>query len=79
MMTIISNILKTIAGVLIAFYKLFISPILGHNCRYSPTCSEYTAEAIKRHGFFKGGWLGLKRLVSCNPWGGSGIDNVPEK
>lgn len=62
---------------LIRFYQLSISPILGQNCRYSPTCSQYSVEAIKKHGAGKGGWLALKRIFSCHPWGGSGYDPVP--
>lgn len=62
---------------LIKFYQYSISPLLGANCRYSPTCSAYSVEAIKKHGPFKGAWLSLKRFISCNPWGGSGYDPVP--
>lgn len=51
--------------------------MLGQSCRYTPSCSNYTVEAIKKHGPFKGGWLGLKRILSCHPWGGSGYDPVP--
>ena len=49
------------------------------SCRYSPTCSSYTLEALQKHGIFKGGWLAIKRIGSCHPWGGSGYDPVPEK
>ncbi len=62
---------------LIVFYKKAISPLLPRSCRYYPTCSEYGMEAIKRYGPFKGGWLTIKRIVSCNPWGGHGHDPVP--
>lgn len=61
------------------FYQYFISPLLGSNCRYTPTCSHYTVEALKTHGLFTGGWLSIKRILSCNPWGGSGYDPVPTK
>jgi putative membrane protein insertion efficiency factor len=54
-----------------------ISPIFGQNCRYTPTCSQYSIDAIKKHGPFNGGWLGLKRIFSCHPWGGHGHDPVP--
>ncbi|WP_228850813.1 membrane protein insertion efficiency factor YidD [Aegicerativicinus sediminis] len=64
---------------LIKFYQLFISPITPATCRYQPTCSNYTVEALKKHGLFKGGWLSIKRILSCNPWGGSGYDPVPDK
>lgn len=63
--------------VLVKFYQNFISPLTPATCRYSPTCSNYTLEALKKHGLFKGGWLSLKRIISCNPWGGSGYDPVP--
>jgi len=62
---------------LIAFYKSAISPLIGPACRYTPTCSEYSAEAIKKYGPFKGAWLTIKRILSCNPWGGHGYDPVP--
>ncbi len=62
---------------LVKFYQNFISPMFPATCRYSPTCSQYTLEALKKHGLFKGGWLSMKRIASCNPWGGSGYDPVP--
>jgi putative membrane protein insertion efficiency factor len=68
-MKAISNILKLIVGsifvVLIKIYQYFISPLTGASCRYTPTCSQYGVEAIKKHGPFKGGWLTLKRIASC--------------
>ena len=62
---------------LIRIYQYTLSPYIGRSCRYAPTCSVYGVEAIKKHGPFKGGWLSLKRFLSCNPWGGSGYDPVP--
>ena len=62
---------------LIRLYQITLSPWLGKSCRYTPTCSNYGIEAIKKYGFFKGGWLTFKRILSCNPWGGSGYDPVP--
>ena len=80
-MKAIVNFLKTIIGalfiLLIKIYQNLISPILPNACRYTPTCSQYGIEAIKKHGAFKGGWLTLKRIASCNPWGGHGHDPVP--
>lgn len=64
---------------LIRFYQVAISPWLGKNCRYQPTCSQYMLEALKIHGLWKGIYLGTKRILSCNPWGGSGYDPVPPK
>ena len=61
----------------IKLYQIIISPILGPNCRYHPTCSQYSIEAINKHGPFKGTWLAVKRISSCHPWGGSGHDPVP--
>lgn len=64
---------------LIRFYQVAISPWLGKNCRYQPTCSQYMLEALKVHGLYKGVFLGIKRILSCHPWGGSGYDPVPSK
>lgn len=64
---------------LVRFYQAAISPFLPATCRYSPTCSQYTIVALQRHGLLKGGWLSIKRIASCNPWGGKGYDPVPEK
>lgn len=62
---------------LIRFYQYGISPFTPASCRYTPTCSQYALEALRRHGLFKGGWLALKRLSRCHPWGGNGYDPVP--
>ncbi len=62
---------------LIKIYQYTLSPLIGRNCRYTPTCSNYGIEAIRKYGAIKGGWLTIKRVVSCNPWGGSGYDPVP--
>lgn len=59
------------------FYKYSISPMLPPSCRYTPTCSEYAIQAIKKYGPFKGFWLATKRIARCNPWGGHGYDPVP--
>ncbi len=59
-------------------YRLLLSPWVGHGCRFHPTCSAYALEALKRHGGIKGGWLAARRILRCNPWGGSGVDNVPD-
>lgn len=71
------NLISKILIGFIKFYQYSISPLLGANCRYSPTCSNYSIEAVKKYGPLKGGWLSLKRFISCNPWGGSGYDPVP--
>ena len=69
---------KIISGI-IGFYRYVISPILGPRCRYTPTCSEYSQTAVMRFGVIKGGWISIKRILSCHPWGNSGYDPVPEK
>lgn len=62
---------------LVRFYQLFISPLLPPSCRYTPTCSQYALEALRRYGPLKGGWLALRRILRCHPFGGSGYDPVP--
>lgn len=63
---------------LVRGYQLLISPMLGANCRYHPTCSAYMVQALQKHGPAKGLWLGLKRIGRCHPWGGTGHDPVPD-
>lgn len=62
---------------LIRVYQWGISPWFGPRCRYTPTCSQYALEAFQKHGIIKGGWLALKRIGRCHPWGGHGHDPVP--
>jgi len=62
---------------LIRFYQTVISPLTPATCRFEPTCSHYSAEAIQKHGVLKGIWLSLKRISKCHPWGKSGYDPVP--
>ncbi|MFY0253318.1 membrane protein insertion efficiency factor YidD [Chitinophaga sp. 30R24] len=62
---------------LIKGYQWFISPLLGNKCRYTPSCSQYGIEAFKKYGPLKGGYLTIKRILSCHPWGGHGYDPVP--
>lgn len=59
-------------------YRLIFSPWVGYNCRYHPTCSAYALEALERHGAWRGTWLAARRIARCHPWGGSGVDNVPD-
>jgi putative membrane protein insertion efficiency factor len=63
---------------IVRFYRLAISPWLGRNCRYDPTCSSYAIAALQTHGLVRGGWLAMKRIGRCHPWGSSGYDPVPE-
>jgi putative membrane protein insertion efficiency factor len=75
--------MRTLLRVLIRGYQVTISPVLsllggaGGGCRFSPTCSEYWLQAVEQHGALRGSFLGLKRLLRCHPWGGSGFDPVP--
>ncbi len=62
---------------LIRLYQVTLSPYMGRQCRYTPTCSNYALEALQKHGLLKGGWLAFKRILRCAPWGGSGYDPVP--
>ena len=64
---------------LIKCYKFLISPLLGQSCRYLPTCSEYSIEALRTYGFFKGLFLSVKRISSCHPWGQGGFDPVKKE
>ncbi|MCC6252523.1 MAG: membrane protein insertion efficiency factor YidD [Bacteroidia bacterium] len=61
---------------LVKIYQLAISPLLPNSCRYYPTCSQYTIEALNKYGLIRGGWMGVKRILRCNPWGGHGHDPV---
>lgn len=61
----------------VRIYRIFISPWLPDSCRHTPTCSQYAIEAVMLHGIFKGGFLAIKRILRCNPWGTSGYDPVP--
>ena len=63
---------------IVRFYQVAISPYTPATCRYTPTCSHYAIEALQKHGILRGGWLSLKRIFSCHPWGGRGYDPVPE-
>ncbi len=64
---------------LVKVYQVLISPLTPATCRFQPTCSHYTVEALKKHGLFRGSRLAIKRIFSCHPWGKSGYDPVPEK
>ncbi len=72
-----SKLLTKLFVFLIRVYQYTLSPYIGRSCRYTPTCSVYSVEAIRKYGPFKGGWMALKGVVSCTPWGGSGYDPVP--
>ena len=65
--------------ILIRGYQLIISPLLGSNCRFMPTCSEYAMESLRSHGLIKGSYLTIKRIGKCHPWGGHGYDPIPTK
>ncbi|MGK9234652.1 membrane protein insertion efficiency factor YidD [Inquilinus limosus] len=63
---------------LVIVYRYSLSALIGRQCRFEPTCSAYAIEAIERHGAIAGGWLALRRIARCHPWGGSGYDPVPD-
>jgi putative membrane protein insertion efficiency factor len=71
--------MKTLLLILLRAYQLGISPFLGQNCRFYPSCSDYAAEAIREHGALKGGALTARRLCKCHPWHDGGVDPVPTK
>jgi uncharacterized protein len=71
------TVVKSIALWIIRFYRNYISPVLPPSCRFTPTCSHYTYEAIAKYGFLKGGWLGVKRIGRCHPFSPGGYDPVP--
>lgn len=70
--------LARIVAAPVHLYRATFSPLVGMNCRYHPTCSAYALEALEKHGAFKGTYLAVRRILRCHPWGGSGIDNVPD-
>jgi len=65
--------------IIVRGYQKIISPLFPSTCRYQPTCSHYAIEALETHGLLRGGWLALKRIGRCHPWGSSGYDPVPKK
>jgi len=73
------NIFTNLLIKIIKIYKFLISPLLGNSCRYLPTCSEYSIDALKTYGFFKGVFLSIKRILSCHPWGSGGFDPVKKE
>jgi putative membrane protein insertion efficiency factor len=73
------NPFSLLLRILIRAYQWILAPVLGANCRFAPSCSEYAHEAIGVHGPLKGSWLALIRLARCHPWGGSGYDPVPPR
>ena len=74
---LIRSVLVTILILPMRFYQKFISPLTPPSCRFTPTCSQYAVEALRKHGPVKGLWLAIIRILRCHPWGGSGDDPVP--
>jgi len=77
-MTALSALVRRLLCGLIRIYQWVISPLFPGSCRFEPSCSQFAAEAIARHGALRGMWLALCRIVRCNPWGAAGMDPVPE-
>jgi putative membrane protein insertion efficiency factor len=75
--TLIKQAISWFMVMLIRFYQQAISPYLRPSCRYTPSCSQYYIDAVKKYGPFKGSYLGIKRILRCHPWGGHGYDPVP--
>lgn len=73
----VSRAVRAFVTLPILGYRYLISPVLPMSCRYAPSCSAYAVEAVMRHGMVKGGWLALRRIARCHPWGGDGYDPVP--
>lgn len=76
--SLLSSLLAFLLILPIRFYRMAISPLLPPSCRFTPTCSQYAIEAIRKHGPLKGFYLAVRRLLRCHPWGGCGYDPVPE-
>ncbi|OQP50687.1 membrane protein insertion efficiency factor YidD [Niastella yeongjuensis] len=76
-MRVVLRILSFPFIALIKLYQWIISPMLGPKCRFTPTCSQYSLQAFKKYGVFKGLWLTIRRIGRCHPWGGHGYDPVP--
>lgn len=74
---LIRSVLVTILILPVRFYQKFISPLTPPSCRFTPTCSQYAVEALRKHGPVKGLWLAIRRILRCHSWGGSGYDPVP--
>ena len=77
MMAVFSQGIGLLLRLMIRVYQYVFSPVLGANCRYQPTCSQYAYDAVVTHGPVKGGWLAARRVCRCHPWGGAGYDPVP--
>ncbi|GAB2958004.1 hypothetical protein GCM10027048_26020 [Hymenobacter coalescens] len=77
-MPAVSALFKSFFLALVWVYRHLLSPLKPATCRYTPTCSAYATEALRRHGPWRGGWLALRRIGRCHPWGGFGYDPVPE-
>ena len=76
-MNYISRFFKKILIIMVRFYQMCISPLLGPHCRFTPTCSQYFIEAVEKYGPLKGSWLGIKRILRCHPGNPGGYDPVP--
>ncbi len=78
-MSLAARLLARLLAVPVHAYRLLVSPWLGRNCRFAPSCSEYALEALETHGPLRGSWLAARRISRCHPWGGEGHDPVPPR
>jgi uncharacterized protein len=78
-LTFVLLIPRNLCVVILRIYRAVISPIYGDVCRYYPSCSAYTLQAIQQYGVVRGSWLGMRRIARCHPWAAGGVDDVPEK
>ncbi len=79
MLHALGRVLAWPLSALVWLYRLLVSPWLGNNCRFEPSCSQYALDALRVHGAFRGSWLAVRRISRCHPFGGSGYDPVPGK
>ncbi len=79
MLKLLKKILNVFINFLFFFYRYIISPIIGNNCRFYPSCSDYSKECFEKFNLFKAFFLSIKRILKCNPFGSSGFDPVPDK
>ena len=78
-MSHVGNVVGVLLRLLVRAYQFTLSPVMAPSCRFAPNCSDYALQALERFGPARGIWMAMHRIVRCNPWGGQGLDPVPEK